>query len=167
MIIDNLLAFRILYKLVTPFKDTDAYKRGIIDEKGVVLKKVADLRSSEEKDAYTMLDRLVFNIKRLIAKLPGGESKLANVAAAYFLVKENIGLEDVTEEMLSEQFEHIKGTTLVDETLLVMDFVSLYEDAPANATGAAVSTDEPVVQPKKKRQGVSYVKRDINKTVVI
>lgn len=158
MMIDNLIAFRILYKIVTPFKDTDAYKLGIIDEKGNLLKKSAELKTSEEKNAFTMLDKLVFNIKRLIAKLPGGESKIANIAAAYFLVKENLDLE-ADEQLLQEQLEMVSNVILFDETLTVLSFLELYEDAPANSTGPAVSTDEPVVKPRKKKQGVTYVER--------
>jgi len=45
-IIDNLLAFRILYMLVTPFEDTAAFKFGIIDKNGVPLKKMKDLTTS-------------------------------------------------------------------------------------------------------------------------
>ena len=33
----NLIAFKILTMLVTPFKETDAYKLGIIDENGMNL----------------------------------------------------------------------------------------------------------------------------------
>ena len=155
MIIDNLIAFRILSKIVTPFKSTDAYKLGIIDEKGKLLKSSDALKTSEERNAYSMLDRLVFNIKRLIAKLPGGESKIANIAAAYFLVKENAHIEeDVPEEVLREQLDVIasRNILLIDEALLVMDYLdTLEEDAPANATGSMVSTDEPVLKPRKKK----------------
>lgn len=159
--IDNLIAFRILYKIVTPFKNTDAFRLGIIDEKGKQLKRLEDLRTTEEKAAYDMLDRLVFNIKRLISKLPGGESKIANVAAAYFLVKENYAIE-ATEELLSEQLEVIrkKDILLFDETCTVLDFLeSIEEDAPANATGPAVSTDEPVVNPRKRKKPTLYTRR--------
>lgn len=153
--IDNLIAFRILYKIATPFKDTDAYKLGIIDEKGVPLKKVSDLKTTEEKSSYDMLDRLVFNIKRLIAKLPGGESKIANVAAAYFLVKENITLEEVDSEILQEQLQLIMDNEvfLFDETCDVISFLDTFnEDAPANVTGPMVSADEPVIKPRKKKR---------------
>ena len=37
--IDNVIAFRILYMLVTPFDATDAFRLGIIDANGTPLKK--------------------------------------------------------------------------------------------------------------------------------
>lgn len=148
--LDNLIAFRVLYMLVTPFKETKAFKMGIVDENGNLLKKVSSL-TADEKTAYNMLVRLVFNLKRLLAKLPGGNTKLANIAAAYFLVKENYN-KPVDINSLEEQLKTIieEEYVLVEETLTVMNFVSLFEDAPANATGPAVSTDEPVVKKKKR-----------------
>ena len=151
--IDNLLAFKILWMLVTPFKDTDAFKLGIIDETGKLLKPVNDLKAGEERDAYNVLVRLVFNLKRMLNKLPGGESKLKNFAAAYFLIKENIDV-DYDEIELECDFNTIlsEEKVYVDEMIEIIRFLKLYEDAPVNATGPAVSTNEPVVNLKKKRK---------------
>lgn len=152
MLIDNLIAFRILYKLVTPFKETKAFKLGIIDENGKLLKKQSQLKTQEEKSAYTMLDRLVFNLKRIIIKLPGGDAKLKNIVAAYFLIKENYK-QRPSLESLQEQLDKVikQDSMLVEETLTVMEFLKLFEDAPVNATGPMVSTDEPVIRKKKKK----------------
>jgi hypothetical protein len=162
--LDNLIAMRILYKLVTPFVDSDAYKLGIIDEKGKLLKKPSEFTTSEEKDAYDMLDRLVFNLKRLLSKLPGGDNKLKNLAAAYFLVKEHYDNEEVSDDMLQEQLETFSNVWLVEETLEVMKFLELMEEdggvgvnngggmtstAPVNRTGPEVSTDQPLINKKK------------------
>lgn len=149
--IDNLIAFKILYMLVTPFSETDAFKLGVIDENGKLIKKLSDLKTQEEKDSYNVLVRLVFNIKRLINKTPGGESKIKNIAAAYFLVKESLSLNLSNDEIVERYISLTKeDMTLVEETITVINFISLFEDAPANATGAAVSSDEPVVHKKKK-----------------
>jgi len=75
-IVDNLIALRILKMMVTPFTDTDAFKLGIIDAHGKNLKKVSTLVSDREKESYTYLHRLVFNMKKIINRLPGGESKI-------------------------------------------------------------------------------------------
>ena len=66
--IDAFITFRFLKLLVTPFDKTEAYKLGIIDERGKVLKKYRSLERVEERRAYTILHRLVFNIKKLIEK---------------------------------------------------------------------------------------------------
>lgn len=81
--------------LTTPFEDTDAYKLGIIDEKGYRIKS-KKVSTSEEKSAFTTFHRLVFNIKKLLEKLPGGQSRLASYASALFLLKEKYELSDNT-----------------------------------------------------------------------
>lgn len=151
--LDNLLAFRILYMLVTPFDKTDAYKFGIIDKDGNPLKKSKDLKTSEEKDSYTNLTRLVFSLKRLLAKVPGGSSQLASIVAAYWLIKESHNKRTVVreEELLSLiALIEEKKLTLVEEEILIEKFIKMMEDgAITNVTGAATSTDQAAVKLKK------------------
>jgi hypothetical protein len=90
---DLYYTFRFLKMLTTPFDQTEAFKLGIIDEKGQRIKSKA-VKTSEEKDAYTTFHRLVFNIKKLLERLPGGGSRLASYAAGLFLIKEKYGLSD-------------------------------------------------------------------------
>ena len=80
--------YQFLKKLVTPFEKTKAFELGIIDEKGKILKRRRDLKGDEEKDAYTLSDTLIWNIKKLMGKIPGGKSRIASYAAALFLIKE-------------------------------------------------------------------------------
>ena len=69
-VIDALIAYRVLKLLVTPFNRTNAYKFGIIDDKGKVLIKSKDLpNSGPKREAYTLLIRFVFNLKRLLSKV--------------------------------------------------------------------------------------------------
>ena len=70
------------------WKDWDAYKAGIIDENGKRKKgKKAD-------GSWTPFIRLCANIKRILEKVPGGSSKLGSFAAALYLIKENLNLND-------------------------------------------------------------------------
>ena len=57
--------YQFLTKLVKPFKDTDAFKLGIIDDKGKVLKKRSTLRTKEEKDALEESGMPTFTINRV------------------------------------------------------------------------------------------------------
>ena len=88
--IDSLIAFRILNMLVTPFENTEAFRLGIIDAKGKELKSMRVLNTVEERDAYTLLHRLVFRLKRIINKVPIENKKLVSLAAAYSLVREEL-----------------------------------------------------------------------------
>ena len=163
-IVDNLIAYRVLTMLVKPFRETDAYKLGIIDAKGKNLIKPSSLNTQEQKSAYTFLHRLVFNMKKIINKLPGGESKLKSFVSAYFLIKEYYESNNRSTSMMEQRFHKLMETDaiLAEESILVEKFIKdLEEDGegagggggaasggPANITGTMVSTDIPV--PKKK-----------------
>ena len=115
--IDAFITFRFLKLLVTPFNKTEAFKLGIIDERGKVLKKYRSLERIEERRAYTILHRLVFNIKKLIEKVPGGKSRLASYAAALFLIKEHVDqYHDSDGQLLEKEFyKYLKDNDLVEE----------------------------------------------------
>ena len=85
-LIDTYTVYKIIKKLTTDWEDTEAYKYGIIDKNGKVLRKFKTLDTFKEKDAYTVLDRFIFNLKRLLQKVPGGRSKFATYAAAAILL---------------------------------------------------------------------------------
>jgi hypothetical protein len=162
-IIDNLIAYKVLKMLVTNFTDTEAFKLGIIDAKGKNLRKANTLNTSEEKDAYTFLNRLVFNMKKIINRLPSGESKTKSLVAALWLVKETYESGSRSTAMMQEKFDKLmtmldNRVSLVEEELLVKKFLSEDGDAGAmNVTGAAVSTDQPKIDKKniKKYQVMS------------
>lgn len=99
---DLVYTFRFLRLLTTDFKDTTAYKLGIIDENGRRIKSKS-VSSSAEKSAYNTFHKMVFNIKRLLAMAPGGSSKFATYAAALFLIREKLELsDDSVEKILKE-----------------------------------------------------------------
>jgi len=96
--IDLFVTYRFIKLLVTPFEKTPAYKLGIIDKAGnrILPPPIAGVRQTrpkslntiEEKSAYTVLHKLVFNIKKLFGKVPGLRTKLGTYAAALFLLKD-------------------------------------------------------------------------------
>ena len=92
--IDLFVTYRFIKLLVTPFEKTDAYRLGIIDADGKRIlepgttNKPTTLRTIEEKSAYTVLHKLVFNIKKIFGKVPGLRTKLGTYAAALFLLKD-------------------------------------------------------------------------------
>lgn len=165
-IVDNLIAYRVLSMLVKPFAETDAYRLGIVDDKGANLIKSRDFTTTDQKNAYTYLHRLVFNLKKLLMKLPGGDSKLKNLIAAFFLVKEayasrSINVDRAELERLVEMLD--RGVILAEEQLVIEEFF-LVEDGMgggiANVTGAGVSTDIPVIR-KAKRFGKFTVRDEV------
>ena len=91
-VIDALIAYRVLKLLVTPFNRTKAFKLGIIDDKGKVLIKSKDLpNSGPQREAYTLLIRFVFNLKKLLGKVGIRGPLGTSAAAALAFFKEEKG----------------------------------------------------------------------------
>ena len=88
---DLAYAFRFVRMMVMDWSSWDAYKLGIIDENGKRNRNVK-IDTDEKKSAYTPFIRLAANIKRLVAKIPGGGSKLGSFASALYLIKERFNL---------------------------------------------------------------------------
>jgi hypothetical protein len=162
-LVDNLIAFKILSMLVTPFEDQKAYKLALIDKNGNPIKKLKDMTWTE-KDNYTMLHRLVFRLRKIMNKIPIVNTRLGNLAAAYWLVKEchentrpSINLEEQYLDLLKKMQK--EDIVLVEEELLIEQFFN--EEMPANVTGAAVKTDEPIV---RKRKSIKMLNRTLKGT---
>lgn len=114
-VIDSLIVFRILKMLTTDFKKTPAYKFGFIDRDGNRIKKIPhpeiknqfvenNPKTKEEKNSLTPLHRLVFNLKKLLGKLPGGKTAFASYAVALALLKEHAELDSEQSDQLFEDF---------------------------------------------------------------
>ena len=108
--IDLFVTYRFLKILTTPFEKMDAYKFGIIDEKGNRIKKpnstkpAVELATSELKNSYTILHKLVFNIKKIFGKVPGLRTKVGTYAAALFLLKDTFKESVDDPDMFEKEF---------------------------------------------------------------
>ena len=174
--IDLFVTYRFIKLLVTPFDKTEAFKLGIIDAKGnrvmpppkngVRQTKPEPLRTTEEKNAYTILHNLGFNIKKIFDKVPGLRTRLGTYAAALFLLKdtfkESVDDPDVFEKefmkYLKEQGYEIDDTIMEEvvgfgevlpkgEYTLVNDILNKDEEELTAKAGDKVATfkDEPPV----------------------
>jgi len=105
-IIDALIAYRVLKLLVTPFNRSKAFKLGIIDDKGKVLIKSKDLpNSGPKREAYTLLIRFVFNLKKLLGKVGIRGPLGTSAAAALAFFKEENGQNLEVEKTV---YKHLK-----------------------------------------------------------
>ncbi len=113
MVVDLFMVYQFIRRLATPFEKWPAYKEGIIDKNGKVLIKSKDLNTKKQRAAWRIFDRMIANLKKLLAKVPGGSSKLASYAAALFLIREYKAFtdedmflnEDMTDDQLDESLE--------------------------------------------------------------
>ena len=109
--VDLFVTYRFLKLLVTPWQKQEAYRLGIIDNKGKALKKARDLETEEERSSFSLLHRLVFNVKRIFGKVPGLRTQLGTYAAALFLLKEHYKIENLPE---GEITKYLLENNLVD-----------------------------------------------------
>jgi len=123
-LVNAFVIYQFIRLLIKPFDKTDAFKLGIIDKDGNYLKKQGDLKTGEEKKASNIFTRLVWNIKKILMKVPLVRSKLGTFATALYLIREQaeyIGADgDVIEEVLTEYFRSTNPAIV--EEILSMDF---------------------------------------------
>jgi len=143
-VVDSLIVFRILKMLTTPFEKTQAYKFGFIDKKGNRIKKLPDPDNPNitvennpftkaEKNSLTPLHRLVFNLKKLIEKLPFGKTAFASYAVALALLKEETTLtSDQMDDLFEKFYRLIKEADVVTPEMISesVKVGKLYEDRP-------------------------------------
>ena len=122
--IDLFVAYRFKRILTTPFEKTDAFKLGIIDDKCKRIKKekstkpAVPLNTSELKNAYTILHKLVFNIKKIFLKVPGIKTKVGTYAAALFLLKDTFKEHFEDPRFIEKTFlEYLKENYEIDDSI--------------------------------------------------
>ena len=126
---DAYLVYSFIKRLVAPFTSWKAFKLGVIDSHGNVLIPVKN-RTTKQKESLGIFDTMVLNMKKLLAKIPGGSSNFATYSAALFLVKEE-NEANITEEKFIEFISslneevvnsvgsgHIAGTNKDDATFM-------------------------------------------------
>jgi hypothetical protein len=162
-LLDRQYALKILKMLSTDFKDMDAYKQGIIDKDGNVLKKSYQLKTQAEKKAYTYLDRLVVILKKVMKQHEKrGDFNLTKaLSPALWLVREQLDSGSRATMNIEGKYEKLVNlnVTLAEEEILVNKFLEEEGEAvggpPTNNTGGPVSVNEPKIEKKdlKKYKG--------------
>ena len=174
--VDLFVTYRFIKLLTTPFDKTEAFKLGIIDENGnrimpdpvggVRQTKPATLGTTAEKNAYTILHKLIFNIKKIFSKVPGLRTKVGTYAAALFLLKDTFKESVDDPDMFEKEFMkylkeegHELDNTMSEEVVgfgdvlpkgeytLVNDILNKEEEELSAKVGDKVETfeDEPPV----------------------
>ena len=113
-VVDTVIVFRILKMLTRKWEDMDAFKFGLIDDNGKRIKGVKP-KGSEQKNSYTLLHRLVFNLKRVLELLPFGRTRLASYAASLALLKEHFNIDG--EPLERHFYQYLKENDMVLDLL--------------------------------------------------
>lgn len=155
---DLLYLYQFIRRLTTPFDKTEAFKLGIIDKDGNVLRKRNTLTTPEEKNAYTYFDTLIFNLKKLLGKLPFGKTTLASFIAGLLLLREEknytfLVMQEKDNNHLEKEYMKLYEEVINDQSyseLLSNVRSMLTEQKMKEDMGVAAvpTTQEPVMTPK-------------------
>ena len=116
--VDLVITYRVVKLLATPFERQEAFKYGIIDKEGKVLRKFRTLKTTAEKKAYTMLHRFVFNLKRILQKAGLG-GRLGTFAVALgLLIREDKNYLPYKNLIESAVITYLKETNQYDQLLI-------------------------------------------------
>ena len=137
--VDLVITYRVIKLLVTPFEKQEAFKQGIIDKDGNVLRKNKSLKTRAEKKSYTILHRFIFNLKRILKRVGLG-GKLGTFAVALAtLLREDKNYEEHKSLIESAVISYLKETKQYDDLLNEQGEVISIDDKPvANCFGIDV-----------------------------
>jgi hypothetical protein len=154
-VIDIFLIYQFLRRLVTPFESWDAYKTGLIDKDGKIIVDKQN-RTQEQNKSWGYYDRLLANLKKLLAKVPGGRTRLASFAAALLLLREqNLDPDDM------DYLEECLNSYMEEAELLSEEIVNVVGDG--KVAGLGIGPDgEPGVKRKRKTILTKMQKRNEN-----
>ena len=130
--VDLLITYRIMKILVTPFDKQEAFKYGIIDKKGKVLRPFRTISGTKEKQSYTILHRFVFNLKRILQKAGLGGRLGTFAVALATLIREHQEFEEHQKLIESAIIKYLKQENLYSELLQeegdIVGYVPLNDD---------------------------------------
>ena len=166
--IDLFVTYRFIKLLVTPFDKTPAFKLGIIDKDGNRIKEKTVSRGmqptvligDEQRSAYTVLHKLVFNIKKIFGKVPGLRTKLGTYAAALFLLKDTFKEHVEDPDVFEKEFmKYLKEEGYeIDNTISeeVIGFGELLPKGEYTLVNDILSTEEEELSAKKGDKVIAF-----------
>jgi len=164
--IDLFVTYRFLKLLTTPFEKTDAFNLGIIDEKGNRIKKpkstqpAVELATVEQKNSYTILHKLVFNIKKIFQKVPGLRTKVGTYAAALFLLKDTFKESVDDKDMFEKEFmKYLKENNIEFDDSISEEVIGFGEILPKGEyllSNDILNKEEEELSAKKGDKVVAY-----------
>jgi hypothetical protein len=138
--VDALITYRILRLLTTPFDQQDAFRLGLIDKHGNRLKRENQLNTTEEQEAYSLLHRMVFRLKRIIEKIPLENKNFLSFATAVALVRESVEYDDdILEEVfyMTQERQDVKDLAEELEAGKISSFKQFMEEMGVAGGGVA------------------------------
>lgn len=110
--LDTYYSLKLVGLISKPFNKWKAYKLGVIDKEGNVLKKPT---TTNEKESWTKLHIMARNLRRLISKLPAGKAAL-NYGAGLFFLKEVKNEFDLSDDFIDNTAKTINEAVVAGDS---------------------------------------------------
>ena len=154
---DRYYATRVLYLIIMPFTKQKAFTLGLIDKDGNKLKSPG---TPEEKEYYSELHQVCFELKKLLLKISSSELRLKIIAMSLQILRRKNIPSMFLDGIVMEQLE-TRARVLLDENVSliveesfiesVIKELHLFEEEGGitNSVTGIEPTSEPIVKKKK------------------
>ena len=159
----GVFGYKFLFYMNSPYKDWEAYKLGIIDENGDLIKRPTN---SEEKKAYNYFVKLMISLKKQIEKtLPDQQQE--KIKRLLFHVRETnwdlitLDILDVFHEEDNKEMNELLNEILnIDKSILELDESSFAGDIAGNGVVLGPDSKEQEDINRKKPQKLANIDED-------
>lgn len=135
--LDTIIAYQFIRLLTTPWEETDAFKAGLIDKVGKIIRTP---KTQDEKSILTPFHKLIFNLKRILLKVPFMSARLSSYVTALYLIKEHLVkqgrdgniVEDAFKEYLLKNSVSLTEETQTPDTTIKAGTYTVTSDMLAN-----------------------------------
>lgn len=178
IILDTFIAYKFVKILSTPWADTEAFKLGIIDINGKILRKRSSLTSQADKSAYpSIFTTLCWNIKKILDRVPiiNLKSRPAALVASIMLLRELCSKElsdpTIIDNLVKEEFskrglsiDFLTESASLPKSILAGIYNIRGKDITIDAD--LLPTDECFGHPIYKINGMCFIFSEARKIVV-
>lgn len=140
---DSVYAYRFIRLMLKSFSEWDAYKLGLIDERGGVLRRP---KTDDEKKAYTPFHAAIRSFKRTMQTVPGAAG-LTSMAASLSAISSRFGLTESDISLIAKELNNP-----IFEAVVSGDAGGDPVDIASGQTSGAVTNLCPVQGKQKKRR---------------
>ena len=117
------VAYKLLTILSKRWGKTKAFKLGINEIKGKNLIKRKELKTGEQKAAYTIFHTLIWNMKKLLDKLPPTRTRIGSFITALWILKEYTSTRVQEQKLIERTFiKYMVDTCKVSQGAVVDNF---------------------------------------------
>lgn len=145
-VLDSAYAYRFVRLVQKDFSEWEAFKTGIIDENGNVIKRP---KSDEEKSSYTPFHGAVRALKKMVSRVPGATT-WAGISSSISAIGTRFALTEAEVQFMKENY-----APLYEEMVAGDSGGSATNIASGTTTGAVVNAG-PQAKPKKKSLKEEY-----------